>query len=121
MKAYLLVLIGGGVGTLLRYLMTLIMQKYLKLEHWATFWINITGCFLLGLLSAPFLLSNVNLTALFIYGIIGSYTTFSAFEYENINLIAHEQYSEFLKYSLSSCILAIIAVYLGNLISVFVF
>lgn len=118
-KECVLVMTGGGIGSVLRYCVTTVLKKHFDLHHWATFWVNITGCFALGLLFEV-LLNTGNLLHIFVMmGIIGSYTTFSAFEYENIDLIAHERYAEFLKYSVLSCLFAFISVacgfYLGEL------
>lgn len=119
MKELLLVMIGGGTGAVLRYLVTSLLKKF-DLKHWATFWVNITGCFALGLLFQLLLQSGQLMHTFIMVGLIGSYTTFSTFEYENIDLIAHEQYAEFVKYALFSCIFGFLAVgagfYLGKFI-----
>ncbi|MBO6272062.1 CrcB family protein [bacterium] len=113
MKECIGVLIGGGIGAVLRYFICNVLQQKLNLQHWATFWVNITGCLTLGLLFEKTLAAGYLVHAFIVIGIIGSYTTFSAFEYENIDLIAHEKYLEFLKYSTFSCIFAFIAVACG--------
>ena len=122
-KECLLIMLGGGIGASLRYIVCTYLRTNFSLEHWATFWVNITGCFALGLLF-DLLLQYGQLTHTFILGgIIGSYTTFSAFEYENIDLLAHERYFEFLKYSFFSCAFAFMAVaagfYIGKCITPF--
>ncbi len=113
LKECLLVMLGGGVGAVLRYAVSIVLSKKLVNKHWATFWVNITGCVLLGLLFNKTLAYGTDLHIFLIVGIIGSYTTFSAFEYENIDLIAHEKYLEFLKYSSFSCVFAFISVFVG--------
>ena len=55
MKELLFVLLGGGCGAVLRYLLTTVMQKYLFMEHYATFVVNLIGCFILGLLLPVYL------------------------------------------------------------------
>lgn len=117
MKELLLVMLGGGFGAILRYFVTVILQTKLKFEHWATFWVNITGCFILGLLFETIVKSGHSLYLFGVVGLIGSYTTFSAFEYENIDLIAHERYLEFVKYTTFSCGFAILAVLSGAYIA----
>ena len=115
----LLVMLGGGIGSVLRYLVTKFLKKFFGLKHWATFWVNFTGCFAIGFLF-EILLKSGNVAHLFVIsGIVGSYTTFSAFEYENIDLIAHEQYSEFLKYATFSCLFAFLAVTCGFYLGTF--
>ena len=113
MKECLLVLTGGGFGAVLRYCVTCLLHKYFDCKHWATFWVNISGCFLIGLLFSYLITKNYALYVFFIVGLIGSYTTFSTFEYENIDLIAHEKYIEFLRYSVSSCGFGFISVFAG--------
>lgn len=117
MKELLFILLGGGLGAVLRYFLTIIMQKYLRMEHYATFVVNLLGCFILGLF-VPVYLGEVHTirAVFFIIGFVSSFTTFSTFEYENIDLIAHERYLEFLKYSVYSCICGITAVLIGLLI-----
>ena len=113
MKEILFVMLGGGLGTVLRYLVSSCLKTKFNLAHWATFWINVSGCLALGILF-KFALGHGHLFHTFvIVGMIGSYTTFSAFEYENIDLIAHEKYFEFLKYSTFSCAFAFLAVAFG--------
>ena len=113
MKNCILIMIGGGIGAVLRHLVTLLLNRHGKMEYWATFWVNISGCFCIGILGEVLVNIYSPLFAFFVMGLIGSYTTFSTFEYENIKLIAKEKYSEFLKYSVSSCLFGIIAVASG--------
>ncbi len=113
MRECLLVMLGGGIGAVLRYIVTVVLQNRFNLKHWATFWVNITGCFALGFLFDILLKSGLYAHVFVIVGIVGSYTTFSAFEYENIDLIAHEKYIEFLKYATFSCLFAFISVACG--------
>ena len=109
----LLIMTGGGLGAVLRYIISSALNE--KLSHWATFWVNVTGCFFVGFITDLPIISNHEGYLFLIVGLLGAYTTFSAFEYENIDLIAHEKYSEFLKYSTSSFLFCIIAFCTGKL------
>lgn len=91
MKELLFVGIGGFLGSIGRYkisgyfLHTLSSHKF----PWGTFAVNIIGCFVIGLLGGliekeHFLSSNVRL--LLITGVLGGFTTFSAFGLETIYL-----------------------------------
>jgi CrcB protein len=82
----LLVLAGGAAGSLARYLAGLAVN-----EHYdgrfplATFLINVSGSFLIGLLLVLFDkedLLHPNLRPLLVTGVLGGYTTFSSFEWE---------------------------------------
>jgi CrcB protein len=82
----LMVLCGGAVGSLARYLITLgINEKYSGRFPLATFLINITGSFAIGallvLLDRGDLLCP-NLRPLLVTGVLGGFTTFSSFEWE---------------------------------------
>lgn len=113
MKNCILIMLGGGLGALLRYIITTILNKRWNLEHWATFWVNLTGCFAIGVLGEILVNINSGMFLFFIVGFVGSYTTFSTFEYENITLIAKGKYGEFFKYSVLSCLLGFLAVACG--------
>lgn len=77
---------GGAAGSLVRYLVTLaVNEKYDGRFPLATFAINITGSFLIGLLLVlcdrqDFL--HPNFRPLLVTGVLGGYTTFSTFEWE---------------------------------------
>jgi CrcB protein len=82
----LAVLCGGAVGSLLRYLVTLaVNEKYDGRFPLATFAINVTGSFLIGVLlvisDREDLLHPV-FRPLLVTGLVGGYTTFSTFEWE---------------------------------------
>ncbi len=121
MENILYVMLGGGIGSVLRYLVTSTLQRVLNLEHYATFWVNISGCFILGFLMSIMLDKSDSLYFFLILGITASYTTFSTFEYENIDLIAHERYIEFLRYSILSCLCGFMAVLAGIFIAKLVY
>ena len=116
MDNILYVLIGGGIGAVLRNSITSLFKRFMTKKHYATFIVNITGSFILGYLFAQ-IPETSTLYKFLITGVIASYTTFSTFEYENIDLIAHEEYAEFLKYSTLSCCCGFTAVLLGVLCS----
>jgi len=89
---YLLILLGGGVGSLSRYMIgsALVTRYGMRLPIVGTMTINITGSFLIGLLMTLITErfgANQNLRALLVIGFLGGYTTFSSFEWETYAVI----------------------------------
>jgi fluoride exporter len=86
----LLVLAGGGVGSLTRYLAGLgVNEHYDGRFPLATFLINVTGSFIIGLMLVLLDredLLHPNLRPLLVTGFLGGYTTFSTFEWEVLAL-----------------------------------
>lgn len=114
----LLVGVGGGVGSMLRFLTSRLSARFISSE-WAligTFIVNVVGCFIIGLL-AGWLLFNANksqqLPLLLVTGFCGGYTTFSAFAFENVQLLqsGHTLFS--ILYIVASVSLGLLAVWAG--------
>lgn len=119
-KEILLVGLGGGAGSILRYLTSLVFKKISTSDFpWATLIVNITGCLLIGILIGFFgkHLLNPNLKLLFVTGFCGGYTTFSAFALENLNLWQTNQHYILAAYILASIVGGLAAVWLGFSIS----
>ena len=113
---WLLVACGGAIGASLRYGAGLIISKPHSLFPWATWSINILGCFLAGIFFAftqkyPIL---QNETRLFLMvGILGGFTTFSSFGLETFQLIRQGQFPIALAYTVSSVIIGVIFLAIG--------
>ena len=110
----LLVGLGGGIGSMLRYVCWLLFNS--KYFPYATLVVNIAGSFVIGIVIA-LSLKNAGLTdnwKLFIAtGICGGFTTFSAFSMENMLLLQNGKYTLALTYILISVILGIVAAWVG--------
>ncbi len=120
LKNILLVGLGGGIGSIARFL----CQKYIY--EWyphpfplGTFLVNIAGCFLIGLFSGfaeKGALINTEWRLLLTTGLCGGFTTFSSFALENINLLRTGHLFYFVLYTAASVVLGILATWLGLVI-----
>ncbi|CAN5390722.1 fluoride efflux transporter CrcB [soil metagenome] len=111
------VAIGGAIGAVARYLLSLsALQEILKPFPFPTFFINITGSFLIGFLLILFTEKfqvGDNLRLAMIVGFLGAYTTFSTFELEIWVLIKENQFLTAFLYFFSSILVGFIGVTLG--------
>jgi CrcB protein len=116
-KNILMVGIGGGLGSIARFL----CQKYIYPWHphafpFATFFVNILGCFLIGVFYALAEKGNI-LTPewrLFLTtGICGGFTTFSAFAFENVSLLKTGDFLYFGLYAAGSVFFGIASTFGG--------
>ena len=116
-KNIILVLLGGGIGSVIRYLLSYFFNKYqTTFFPWPTFIANSLGCFLIGLFFAYTLKNNTQsetLKLLLITGFCGGFTTFSTFSLENLQLIQNQNYTLAITYTISSLLIGTIAVFLG--------
>lgn len=121
MDRYMMVMLGGATGSLLRYLVgTAIMARVGGRFPLGTVIINITGSFVIGLLMTLFterLDPQPNLRLLLVTGFLGGYTTFSSFEWETLSLVQDGSRWLGLFNVVGSVLLGYIAVWLGAAIA----
>ncbi|UEX90897.1 fluoride efflux transporter FluC [Staphylococcus ratti] len=99
------IMIGGGIGALLRSLITtLINQNYRPSFPYATLIINCIGCFVFGMLS-PVLISQSDIYFFILVGTLGGFTTFSTLQLELITQINNKKWRQ--------CSLLFLAQYVG--------
>jgi len=119
-KQALLVFLGGGLGSVARYWLSLKLNNFENAIPYGTLLANILGSliigFILGYSSRTGLLSE-NQSLLLATGFCGGFTTFSTFAYENHLYIKGGDYFSFLPYMVVTFVLAIGAVFLGMYLS----
>ena len=118
MQQVVLVFLGGGLGSVLRYLIGLKLNQ--DTLPYGTLTVNILGSLLIGLVMGYVLKSsNSNLSnnqiVFLVVGVFGGFTTFSSFMYENLQFLVNEHYTRFIFYTLLSLLLGVLAVSLGFL------
>jgi CrcB protein len=114
------VALGGALGASARYALDRAIEaRSDAVFPWATFVINLSGCFLIGLVSAT-LIDRHHLPAWvrigLVMGVIGGYTTFSTYAQEALDLVDARDVAEAVAYIGGSVLLGVAAVYLGRTI-----
>ena len=112
------VFVGGGLGSMLRYLVTFaVTQRLGPGLPWGTFLINITGSFAIGIVSELYVTRTFGMSAemrtFFAVGVLGGYTTFSTFALEALNLAREGALPIAIGYGLASVLLGVAAALLG--------
>jgi CrcB protein len=115
---FFLVALGGSIGASTRYFFYLISKNLLSTSNLFinTLIVNIIGSFLIGYLIV--LLDNKSLSQdfikyFFIIGVLGSFTTFSAFSLETIDLIVNKKILIAFFYIFSSLFLCLLFTFVG--------
>jgi len=121
MQAYLLVGTGGAIGAMGRYGFSVLVGHFWRTSFpLATLMINVLGSLAMGLLVgylARTLPPLQNELRLFVaVGVLGGFTTFSAFSLDAITLIERGQWGHAIVYALLSVITSITALFLGLLV-----
>lgn len=127
MKLLLLAASGGAIGTTLRYLVNRAFVRFgsgadvigaMPVFPWSTMTVNIVGGFLMGfmvVLIGQRLGGSPEWRTFLTTGILGGFTTFSAFSLDMLTLVQHDGVAgpRFLFYVLGSVVLAFVALALG--------
>ena len=116
MLQLLLVSSGGALGAIVRYSIGNLSKIYFVNSFYATLSINIIGSFLIGYLISLGYVKNISenfIKYFLIIGFLGSFTTFSAFSYEAVDLFLSKKMFLSLVYVIFSISFCIIAAYVG--------
>jgi len=114
---FLLIFIGGGLGSMLRHAVNLSSAALFGVNFpYGTMIVNITGSFTMGVIAGWFALrgQGSQMMSLFLTtGILGGFTTFSAFSLDAALLWERNQTGGAILYVLGSFVAAIIGVFVG--------
>jgi len=98
MTRFLLICLGGALGTGLRYIVAGVAARWLGAEFpWGTLTVNLAGSFLIGLVQqvgTTTLLIPDDIRLFLTVGMFGGFTTYSAFSYETLRLVEFGAWQE---------------------------
>ena len=116
-KNILLVGLGGGIGSIARYLcQRWFAANYISAFPWGTLAVNIIGCFAIGIFWGMIFKSfdtNESWKLFLMTGLCGGFTTFSAFTLEGIGLLKEQKLALFFSYVAASMLVGLLATYAG--------
>ena len=114
---YLIVFIGAGIGGALRHGVNSVSARLLGNEFpWGTLAVNILGSLVMGLLAGYFAFKGEAAQAWRLFlttGILGGFTTFSAFSLDTALLYERGANATMILYVAGSVVLSIVAVFVG--------
>jgi CrcB protein len=117
MRALLFVGIGGGLGSILRYLTQIYVGRHIPLAFpLGTFLVNCSGCFLIGMfysMAAKYTGFGPEWRLFLITGICGGFTTFSTYSYDGLVLLRQGSHLPFMLYMIGSVVLGLLATFAG--------
>lgn len=116
MKQLLIVFLGGGTGSVARFLLSKWLNSPSTGLPYGTFLANVLGSFLIGIILGYFYKTNAisqNSMLLLATGFCGGFTTFSTFAYESHILLKNNDFLSFGLYAAASIIVGFAAVFFG--------
>ena len=120
LKNIILVAIGGALGSIIRYLLSKIVQETtLSSFPFGTMTVNLLGCLVLGIIygmTSDLTILSREVRLLLAVGFCGGLTTFSTFMNENLSLLRFGNFAHVALYTGGSVVIGLLAVYLGKLI-----
>lgn len=114
LKNYLIVAFGGAIGSVLRYGLNNLAYLHQSSSYLNTFFINIVGSFLIGLVIGK---CESGTFSLFVtIGICGGFTTFSTFSMQSVTLLQQGKYGLVAMYIAGTFLIGILFAFLGFLL-----
>lgn len=119
MNGYFLVFIGGGLGSLARFLMIKLIDPQKFNFPYATLIANVLSCFILGIVVGYFIdkTSDASIKLLLLTGFCGGFSTFSTFAYESNLLFTSQHFTSAIANIVLNFALSILAIYAGMFIT----
>ena len=121
MRLLLLATIGGALGSGARHLVNVAMTRAFGPNFpWATLTVNVAGSFLMGFFVDMILRrfgGSIEMRTFLATGILGGFTTFSAFSLDISNLIGRGDSAAAIGYILASVVISLLALYAGLALS----
>ena len=108
--------IGGALGSVLRYGLAGLSQRFFVSFPFGTLVVNVTGCLAIGFVSERFVAWNADpvLRAAVVVGVLGGFTTFSTFSLDTLDLASERQYGLAGLNVLASVATCLVAVWFGQ-------
>jgi fluoride exporter len=118
----LVVMVGGALGTLARYVVSLLAQPISRELPWGTILINVTGSFVIGFFGTLTLAqgrypASETMRLFVMIGLCGGYTTFSSFSLQTLDLLRHGAVVRAMVNAIASVVLCVVAVAVGHLVA----
>ena len=118
MPGWVLVALGSAIGGVARFGVSVIGVRWLGPGFpWATLAVNILGSGFIGWLAASLPLQPPSARLFWMTGVCGGFTTFSAFAFENIELLLDKNYATFAAYSIASFVVCLGATFVGLILT----
>lgn len=111
---FLQVALGGAIGSIARYGVNILSSRIAPGLPWGTMVVNIVGSMAMGLVAAWFALrGGHHLAPLLMTGVLGGFTTFSAFSLDTLTLWERGDQVLAAGYVLASVVLSLAAIVAG--------
>lgn len=115
-NAFLWVGLGGAFGAMLRYALTLFLQKFSITFPWGTFTSNVLGCLIIGAISQLVFQTQIispEMRLLWATGFCGGLTTWSSLVYESVEMTKSSEWFYLSLYAGGTLVISLFAFYFG--------